>query len=632
MDGDISNTTTGAQAADQMQQAADSNQQQYTPPADPSDQSAPAPSSQPAPPPPQQAAPPPPPPSGVGSILHSIGDFLDGRTTTPGTAIDANGNRTTTPGTPKTTGQQFANIGLEALTGAARGAAAPPGPGHVSQGFAAGTLGQVQQMQQDQKDADAQAQADFQNKAAAKMQNLNYQILTRKMASDTLEDALKARKGTQDQVEFAQRQEDREKLLGSTDMGFVKNLGELADMGNSDPQFIKNLHGGLINPVPEYDAEGNTVGMHVWLRKPDANDQPLPDGGQIHVYTPPAKPGDKPTYALYTPHNMTVGQAHNADMKAAGDYQAWVKAQDEHTTSVAGVGEKRAVTTKDYAEANKTNAETTQLENSNTGDFSQDAGFNTVAQKLATGDMTLDEVPKRTGKGQPQVKDYIAAADDYSKKNLGMGYQPAIVDQEKKFAQQPKTQAYLEGIDRMTGAHGMPGQLDQLKSLAQQAGVGPNAPINEIKLAVKNRLGNTAAKNFESLLSETQTNLGTLIGNPLIGSGESDKKLQTAKEAFGSNVTLDNLNGQVDTVKDVLNRSRNYMGANNRFIRMRYGQQQQPAQTAPAAPNTSQAARAPGAPAPQAPAAGKVTLIPGEQTAGNGTLVVRGGQWVPISK
>jgi hypothetical protein len=175
--------------------------------------------------------------------------------------------------------------------------------------------------------------------------------------------------------------------------------------------------------------------------------------------------------------------------------------------------------------------------------------------------------------------------------HYGLPYSPEIIRQESHMANQPKTQAFLSGIDRMVGTPGMPGQLDQVLDLARRAGLGNTAPVNEVKLWVREHLGNDAAKQFETGMSDTQTALGTLIGNPLLGSGESDLKLRTAQRQFGSNPTLENLRGTVATTKEILERARGQMARNNRYIQQRYGDSYSPAaqggggpQQAPPAP------------------------------------------------
>jgi hypothetical protein len=108
-------------------------------------------------------------------------------------------------------------------------------------------------------------------------------------------------------------------------------------------------------------------------------------------------------------------------------------------------------------------------------------------------------------------------------------------------------------------------------NLANQAGVGANAPWNEISLAVKKKLGDQAAKNFNTALGEVQRSLPGLIGNPLLGGSDSDQKLRLAQDMFGKDVTAGNMLSTANTLKGMLAGSKDSLTRNNRFLQRRYG-------------------------------------------------------------
>jgi hypothetical protein len=94
-----------------------------------------------------------------------------------------------------------------------------------------------------------------------------------------------------------------------------------------------------------------------------------------------------------------------------------------------------------------------------------------------------------------------------------------------------------------------------------------------VKQTIKTYMGNDESKRFEEALSDAQSKLGGLIGNPLLGGGDSDLKLKTAREQFGSNITLKNLQGQVAVAKEIMNNARSRMIQRNRYLQQRYGEE-----------------------------------------------------------
>jgi hypothetical protein len=168
----------------------------------------------------------------------------------------------------------------------------------------------------------------------------------------------------------------------------------------------------------------------------------------------------------------------------------------------------------------------------------------------------------------------------------------------------------LDGINRILGKPGATegtdaGYMNQMLNYAQKAALSSHGLYNSAELAVRRTMGDTDAKNFNTAVSETRRSIAGLIGNPLLGGTESDKKLQQADEMLGKSPTLENLKGAAQVLRTALETQRQSIIGNNRFLAKRYGSGAQPPTE---------------------------TVQPGEPTAkaANGsTLVVRNGAWVP---
>ena len=563
----------------------------------------------------------------LSRILDSVGTILGGDKTIvatkhPDGSVSVEHN-------PSTTGEKWGRIAQAALGGAARGMAVGQGPGGAGRAFAAGGLAGLQQPQQ---------ALDAANKEAANMNAEQLAIANTALTHQKLVQTMLASRD----AGLSLGAKESEILQGISDAaGAGPNtikVGTFTDMAGimkalqSNPAAMAGLTNQALKVFPTADTEGH-VQLEAYLVDKGADNRKN-DKIEKMPYTDVDPTTHEPILKSRDigPQSQPLVQIRQAQQAATAQFidmhNKWRTAEstaDKKETDPMPKSAQEAQAMADLA-TDPTRKQTLlnlvpklqklELEQKQAGrapsvvvtpgmgttpggEVAYQPGRNPVlddtAEGLASGRYLQSTLPKRTGKGQPTPQEQNYAANIISQQKYGLPYNPTIIDQENNFAKAPKTQAYLEGIDRMTGAHGDPGQLNQLLNLAQAAGIGGNAPLNDIKQAVRTRLGSEAADNFATLLTETQSNLGTLIGNPLLGSGESDQKLRTAKSAFGQNPTLDSLRGQVATVSDVLNRSRQNMAANNRYIQQRYGNRLSPSASAtPAATgNTSQAARQP---------------------------------------
>lgn len=237
--------------------------------------------------------------TGVLGVLDAVTDMLAGRDQQKVT-YDQNGRGT--QNVPLTRGQQYAKIGMEALSGAARGLAAPPGPAHAAQGAAAGIMGGINDQKDADETADSNAQRNYQAKQKAKLDELNYQLGIRTIAKNDLELKAMGVKANQDATTFSNQQIDREKQLDSYDLGMAKDAGGIADIVSKLPNWEKQLyqHEGL-QPHPVYDEEGSRLGIQIFLRKPSVDNQPAPEGTKAPKWVPGSKPGEEPHTEYFTP-------------------------------------------------------------------------------------------------------------------------------------------------------------------------------------------------------------------------------------------------------------------------------------------------------------------------------------------
>jgi hypothetical protein len=470
-------------------------------------------------------------------------------------------------------GQQWKRIISGALTGYAAGAG-QTGPGSTARKLGMGIQAGEKQVQDRRQGKINEANQDFEAQQKAATAQAQNALLSHQIAKSTFD---LGRAQVEAGVADSERETNFEKVIsdggaGSTDMGVFPSFAEVVSAFKDMPELHDHQAGGRIISIPHINQDGKIDGVHAALVTPDWLNSKIGQELPIHVRQYKDGKVEESTFTIPA-GSLTGDQYAKLVMGQAKDtLDDFTKQENEKREAERA----KAQNAKDYADAAKARSESTA--------GGGDAGVQQdIAEGLAGGRYLMGkDIPLRTSKDQATAAQYTKAADDYSRTHYGLPYSPEIIRQEAKFAEAPKTQAFLGGIDRMVGTPGMPGQLDQVLDLAKRAGLGDLAPSNEVQLWVKEHLGLEAAKNFEQGLSDTQTALGTLIGNPLLGSGESDLKLKTAQKQFGSNPTMKDLRGAVTTTKEILNRARFALARNNRYIQQRYGDafspQQQPTQ------------------------------------------------------
>lgn len=299
---------------------------------------------------------------GLAGIVDEFRDAVAGKTGSEVYTDDEGNAYVRHPQLSK--GQQWFKIAAEALRGAVEGGAAGQGPGGVFRAGAAGFEAADKQAEKEQK-------TEQQNQEQARQANLDkFNMIKLKHEISASEFALgRAKvKATQDDITFSQQQLDREKALGSADLGVYKDEADLANVKKVNPDFWKDVHANQIVSIPEYDSQGNRAGIHLYLRTPGIGSQLVPQGTPIKVYSPGDKPTDAPTLKEVIPTvPMTHDQVDSYNNAATAKMQTWVKDHTEQSLKEAQTGRENADTTLANANARKADAETNKI-NAETAD------------------------------------------------------------------------------------------------------------------------------------------------------------------------------------------------------------------------------------------------------------------------
>src|SRR5208283_5210286 len=229
---------------------------------------------------------------GLAGIVDEMRDAIAGPA--PGQVhVDAQGNQYIEHA--DSTGSKWLRIAGTAARGAAAGAAAGRGRGHLGAAAAAGVqagdqvANKRQQMAKDQNEEVKNAQLEKFNAIKQKHDLVvqQFDLAQRKL------------KGTEEDVNWSQQQVDREKALGSVDLGVHSDPGKFADeMKRQHPEFWKDAYSGdnPLVPIDELAADGTHLGTHMFLRTPGLSNQLIdPDKAFIKVLVPGKTAQDRPT-------------------------------------------------------------------------------------------------------------------------------------------------------------------------------------------------------------------------------------------------------------------------------------------------------------------------------------------------
>jgi hypothetical protein len=333
---------------------------------------------------------------GLAGIVDEIADALAG-SSVQHVYHDDQGNMFVKRETPSR-GQQWLRIAATAFHGAAAGLS-QHGPGSKGRAGLAGIEAgeeDVQKQKQGEKDQQQQVTQDQLNKYS--MIKLKQDVAANDFALKRLQV-----KGSEDDVTFAQNQIDRERTLGSADLGVYSDMADLARVKQAHPEFWKDVYANNIVTVPEIAPDGSRKGIHVFLRTKGVGDELVPAETKVWDYQPGQKPTDPPQLVQRTlsgPATYNQVEAWNnaaykkksdwlADQAKTADTASQAKLRDAQTKEAeAKAVEARASAAKNFSEARKA-----KIEADNLGQPSDDDETN--AQQIAAGRMAPSQVRTR---------------------------------------------------------------------------------------------------------------------------------------------------------------------------------------------------------------------------------------------
>lgn len=527
----------------------------------------------------------------MGRILHTVASIM-APTESYHVSRDDQGNISVDK-SPATTGDMWKRIAAAAIGGAATGLAqqgvnAPARS--VAAGFQIGQQAAQAPRQQAEQEAETQQNMMLRNAQMARI----HQQIAESQFNQKMAPIKEARLEAQQALDYRNSVEDD----GGTDYGTYGNEQEMRDMAKAHPELV-GYHmgqGGQLLKVPEMDGRTRVYGL-----PSDAGGRRLTEAraypkmvnvdakGNVTLGDAETAPKGMKTDEYWRNVQSRVAQNLQAENVASQIRQREATpggrpqpplllggAPGQPATAVFFQGQtptyvplKPGLNRKLGTAEETPPTEVGDIIGTQWGGGDPRSTFETVSQKLANGDMVPSEITIPRGKGQPSRNDYIARADQIARgAGQAQGYDPAQAEQENTFAKRPQTQAAVNGIDRIIGPNG---QFDQLLNLASKAGLTPFAPINDITLRANKWLGDEGTKNFLTGLEETRRSIAGLMGNPLLGGSETDKKLEQAQAMLGENPTLKNIQSAHDVLTQALETQRSAMVDNNRFLRRRFG-------------------------------------------------------------
>jgi hypothetical protein len=526
-------------------------------------------------------------PGGLRGFVDKMLDAMAG-TDTSRVRKDPDGTLYLQHDTP-TRGQQWLRIAVEGLRGAAAGMAAGKGAGNQAKALEAGI--------ESQDKVQGQKEEDYKNQqlAVANSQALKHQLAANAFAMTRLQV-----KAAQEDMDHSEKRADWLKSNGGIAVGHVTQLTDLTKLMRDTPGFHEDqAKNDLFVPVQQYKEDGTANGFEIYKMPEGYGEETTPPGTVFHVFNPllnDAKGGlQEEKTTEWTPKSKI-----NAYEMAAG-----TEAQ-EFALKAAETANKGADTNLKGAQATEARASASTKPSESAKNYAEAALDQTKAEQVKAGQMLADGTPNpRFDQMAQEIVDGNILPKDLKRQAKGMGLDPnqllerafelghaqgkelslPILEQQDKFAASPKTQAALDGIDRVIGAPGVPGYMDQMLNTAREAhlAAGPAAGAwNSLSLGVKRYLGDAAAKNLETSIAETRRSIAGLIGNPLLGGSETDKRLEQAEEMLGKSPTTENLQSASQILKTALQSQRASIVGNNIYLSKRYGgatrQPQQPAQ------------------------------------------------------
>jgi hypothetical protein len=468
----------------------------------------------------------------------------------------------------RTPGQQWRKLGAEAITGAIAGMGVGPGRGKAGLALKAGYDQQQKQAQQEKQAQENEQDEDYQIARQNRIDKANTYLQQQQMAVNAFNlTRLKAR-ATQEDVGFQQQQEDREKALGSVDLGTYPDHLSLADVQKVHPEFWKSAVNGDVRSIPAFDADGNRAGVHMYLRQAGIGDQPADPGTQAMRFVQGEDPKQPPKLVPFTPTGThTQNEIDNYNAAAYKQMQTWQSAQAEAEYKKAQEGNVKSETAEHYSMAEKNRLESKQL-----NEATEATSVQSNAQQLVEGNVDPSNLSKRS-------KSYdatLAQANAYSMQKYGTPFDVAKAARDYKAATNPTTISTLNYLNSLVGPNNNGGNLSELVKASDAMPRGQFPPLNDTAQWLKLQTGNSQVAAYHATLTEVSDQIAKILQGGGTGGGTSDAKLKQAQDLFQKGFTKDQIKSVAnDSLRPLLaNRKAGIIG-DNRYLLKWTGQQPQ---------------------------------------------------------
>jgi hypothetical protein len=445
---------------------------------------------------------------GLAGVMDEIADDLAG----PGSVhTDAQGNEYINRK------GQWLKIAGEALRGAAAGAAVAKGPGGAFRGAEAG----IEAQDKVQASEDQQAQQQRQNARQDKQDQFNAVMQKHNLAAKEFELQRMGVKANQDDIKFAQEQNDREEKLGSADLGIVKDEADLADQMSKQQGFWKDVHRNQINAVPEYGSDGTRLGLHVWKRIPGIGDQQTDPGTPIRIWDAGNKKMTTQVPTVPLTHNQVDAYNHaadNAQRQSQIDDNAEAYKKQQMDTSEAEEESHRATTRKTNAETRKLNADTAAEAPPNPA----------LVEGIGKGTIAPESLNRMLGgkDGQKLLEAVAAAHPDLDTSKLS-SYPKTYIDftSGKTAQQRQNLDNAFKAVDDLT----------KLNTYAARLPAGaPRAAWDNRLNAASQEIANGLAKPGTSAREDDVKGVRTALSPVISRQAAIDKQIDSLMDAYGS--------------------------------------------------------------------------------------------------
>jgi hypothetical protein len=385
---------------------------------------------------------------GILGVMDSIADALTGKTR-PEIGKDQDGNSYVKQ-VSLTHGEQWLRIAGEAIHGAAAGLAAGKGAGNMGKAALAGVeAGQQDQQQQQKQQKEMTEQARQQT-----LDNANNQLLRMQMAEHAYTAARLKVKASQEDEQFADKQEDRLKENGGILLGTTAHVGDISHLMAKNPQLMEDLvKNHALEFVPNYE-NGQVAGFKVYKTTPGYRATVLPDGAIFHTFDN--------TTGQYLEHKasgpITQGEIDDYNTAAGNAALKYKTDQVETGLKVAQTAEATArakaapaEAAKNYAEAGKARAEATARAEAAPAEAAKNYAEAEKARAEAEAKRAQTATPTPGATGTAGLEQYPAPIQAAVKGLLDYRTDPATFPQ-RKFAKSGQ-------VDRET-AIGLAQQID----------------------------------------------------------------------------------------------------------------------------------------------------------------------------